>query len=50
MVVTYAHGDLDRFVAAGVPVHCSAAEVPNFTGTSREVSGPRSPCRVPPGR
>lgn len=44
VVVTHAHGDhigtLDRYIAAGVPVHISAAEVPNVTGTSREQIGP----------
>lgn len=45
VVITHAHGDhigtLDRFVAASVPVHCSAAEVPNMTGTAREQIGPK---------
>ncbi|MGX5359710.1 MBL fold metallo-hydrolase [Kocuria sp. KH4] len=45
VVVTHAHGDhigtLDRYVAAGVPVHCAAAEVPNLTGTAREQIGPK---------
>lgn len=45
VVITHAHADhigtLDRFVAAGVPVHCSAAEVPNMTGTAREQIGPK---------
>ncbi|MGQ1797416.1 MBL fold metallo-hydrolase [Kocuria oceani] len=45
VVVTHAHGDhvgtLDRYIAAGVPVHCAAAEVPNLTGTAREQNGPR---------
>lgn len=45
VVVTHAHGDhigtLDRYIAAGVPVHCAAAEVPNITGTAREQIGPK---------
>lgn len=43
VVVTHAHGDhigtLDRYVTAGVPVHCSVAEVPNMTGTAHEQIG-----------
>ncbi|MGQ1836845.1 MBL fold metallo-hydrolase [Kocuria turfanensis] len=45
VVVTHAHGDhigtLDRYIAAGVPVHCAAAEVPNIIGTAREQIGPK---------
>ena len=45
VVITHAHADhigtLGRFVAAGVPVHCSAAEVPNMAGTAREQIGPK---------
>ncbi|MEX5271107.1 MBL fold metallo-hydrolase [Kocuria sabuli] len=47
VLVTHAHGDhigtLGRYIAAGVPVHISAAEFPDITGTSREQIGPTEP-------